>query len=73
MAIKHYPAQFKADVVAPHRSRPDATVAEIADEFGFNRETLRNWVREDEPNDRRHRRRPKRPHGLDSNELRLSC
>lgn len=48
MAMKHYPAEFKADAVALYRSRPGATIAEIADELGVNRETLRNWIRIDD-------------------------
>lgn len=48
MAVKHYPAEFKADAVALYRSRPGATYAEIADELGVNRETLRNWIRTDD-------------------------
>ncbi|WP_345608803.1 IS3 family transposase, partial [Streptomonospora salina] len=46
--MKHYPAEFKADAVALYRSRPGATIAEIADELGVNRETLRNWIRIDD-------------------------
>ena len=48
MAMKHYPAEFKADAVALYRSRPRATFAEIADELGVNRETLRTWIRKDD-------------------------
>ena len=48
MANKHYPVQFKADAVALYRSRPDATIASIADDLGVNRETLRSWVRLDD-------------------------
>lgn len=48
MAMKHYPAEFKADAVALYRSRLGATFAEIADELGVNRETLRNWIRIDD-------------------------
>jgi transposase len=48
MAMKHYPAQFKADAVALYRSRPGATIAQIANDLGINRETLRSWVRIDE-------------------------
>ncbi|WP_084741195.1 transposase [Cryptosporangium aurantiacum] len=48
MVNKHYPAQFKADAVALYRSRPEATIAQIADDLGINRETLRNWVRLDD-------------------------
>ncbi|GAA2716349.1 transposase [Micromonospora olivasterospora] len=42
------PAQFKADAVALYRSRPGATIAQIADDLGVNRETLRCWVRADD-------------------------
>jgi transposase len=48
MVNKHYPAQFKADAVALFRSRPGATIAQIADDLGVNRETLRSWVRLDD-------------------------
>ena len=48
MAMKHYPAQFKADAVALYRSRPEATIAAIADDLGINRETLRSWIRIDD-------------------------
>ena len=48
MVMKHYPAQFKADAVALYRSRPGATIAQIADDLGVNRETLRSWVRADD-------------------------
>ena len=48
MANKHYPAQFKADAVALYRSRPGTTIAQIADDLGVNRETLRSWVRADD-------------------------
>jgi transposase len=48
MVNKHYPQQFKADAVALYRSRPDATIAAIADDLGVNRETLRSWVRVDD-------------------------
>jgi transposase len=48
MANKHYPAEFKADAVALYRSRPGATIAQIADDLGVNRETLRSWVRADD-------------------------
>lgn len=48
MANKHYPAQVKADAVALYRSRPGTTIAQIADDLGINRETLRSWVRADD-------------------------
>jgi transposase len=48
MVNKHYPPQFKADAVALYRSRPGATIAQIADDLGVNRETLRGWVRADD-------------------------
>ena len=48
MVMKHYPAQFKADAVALFRSRPGTTIAQIADDLGVNRETLRSWVRSDD-------------------------
>jgi transposase len=48
MVNKHYPQEFKADAVALYRSRPGATIAQIADDLGVNRETLRSWVRLDD-------------------------
>lgn len=49
MVMKHYPPQFKADAVALYRSRqPDATIAQVADDLGVNRETLRHWIRLDD-------------------------
>ncbi|MDT0327000.1 transposase [Nocardiopsis lambiniae] len=48
MAMKHYPAEFKADPVALYRPRPGATIAQIAAELGLNREPLRNWIRRDD-------------------------
>ncbi|MET7747676.1 transposase [Micromonospora sp. NPDC005367] len=44
MVNKHYPAEGKADAVALYRSRPGATIAQIADDLGVNRETLRSWI-----------------------------
>jgi hypothetical protein len=43
MVNKRYPVEFKADAVASCRSRPDASIASIADDLGVNRETLRSW------------------------------
>jgi transposase len=48
MVNKDYPAQFKADAVALYRSRPGSAIAQIADDLGVNRETLRRWVRADD-------------------------
>jgi transposase len=48
MVMKHYPPQFKADAVALYRSRPGVTMAQVADDLGVNRETLRSWVRADD-------------------------
>ena len=48
MVMKHYPPEFKAEAVALYRSRPGATIAQIADDLGINRETLRSWVRIDD-------------------------
>ncbi|MGW0633874.1 transposase [Streptomyces sp. NPDC002758] len=45
MAMKHYPAEFKADAVALYRSRPGATIKSVATDLGVNTETLRNWIR----------------------------
>ncbi|MFI0914459.1 IS3 family transposase [Streptomyces abikoensis] len=47
MAMKHYPAEFKADAVALYRSRPGATIKSVAEDLGVNTETLRNWIRAD--------------------------
>jgi len=58
MVMKNYPPEFKAEAVALYRSRPDATIALIADDLGINRETLRNWIRAD---DRRNSGRGDRP------------
>lgn len=43
--MKNYPPQFKADAVALYRSRPEATIRQVAADLGINSETLRNWVR----------------------------
>ncbi|MFH8394299.1 transposase [Streptomyces sp. NPDC018036] len=43
--MKNYPPQFKADAVALYRSRPEATIRQVAVDLGINPETLRNWVR----------------------------
>ena len=32
MVMKHYPPEFKAEAVALYRSRPEATIAQIADD-----------------------------------------
>ncbi len=41
-----YPAEFRRDAVALVRSS-DKTVTQVAKELGFNRETLRQWVKQD--------------------------
>ncbi|MEV7325920.1 transposase [Streptomyces sp. NPDC093970] len=43
--MKNYPPQFKADAVALYRSRPDATIRQVAAHLEINPETLQNWVR----------------------------
>jgi transposase len=43
--MKNYPPEFKADAVALHESRPEATIRSVAADLGINPETLRNWVR----------------------------
>jgi transposase len=48
MVMKHYPPEFKADAIALYRSRPGATIAQVADDLGINRETLRSWIRIDD-------------------------
>ena len=46
--MKHYPPEFKAGAVALYRSRPGATIAQIAADLGINPETLRSWIRIDD-------------------------
>jgi transposase len=58
MVMKHYPPEFKAEAVALYRSRPDATIAQIADDLGINRETLRSWIRIDDEKQVGHLARP---------------
>ena len=41
-----YPAEFRRDAVALVRSS-DKTVTQVAKELGLNRETLRQWVKQD--------------------------
>jgi transposase len=48
MVMKHYPSEFKVEAIALYRSRPEATIAQIADDLGVNRETLRSWIRIDD-------------------------
>ncbi|WP_219729331.1 transposase [Streptomyces noursei] len=43
--MKHYPAEFKKDAVELYRSRPGATIKQVAVDLGVNTETLRNWIR----------------------------
>ncbi|WP_234021406.1 transposase [Streptomyces sp. 142MFCol3.1] len=43
--MKHYPPEFKADVVALYESRPEATIRSVAAVPGGNPETLWNGVR----------------------------
>ncbi len=45
MVTEHYPPEFRAEAVALHRSRPGATIKSVADDFGGDHETLRNWIR----------------------------
>lgn len=47
MVMKQYPPEFKADAVALYRSRPDATIKQLAEDLGVSRETLRSWIRRD--------------------------
>jgi transposase len=46
MAGRRYPPQFRRDAVALVRSS-DKTVRQLARELGVNRETLRNWIRQE--------------------------
>ena len=48
MVMKRYSAEFKAEAIALCRSRPGVPVAQVADDLGVNRETLRSWIRIDE-------------------------
>ena len=48
MVMKNYPPQFRAEAVALYRSRPGTTIAQVADDLGVNRETMRNWIRLDD-------------------------
>lgn len=48
MGMKKYPPEFRAEAIALCRSRPGATVAQVADDLGINRETLRSWIRIEE-------------------------
>ncbi|MGW6263047.1 transposase [Streptomyces sp. NPDC055085] len=43
--MKNFPPELKADAVALYRSRPGATIEQIAVDLGINPETLRNWIR----------------------------
>ncbi|MEU4765642.1 transposase [Actinosynnema sp. NPDC023794] len=46
--MKHYPPEFRAEVVALCRSRPGATIKSVAGDLGVNHETLRDWIRLDD-------------------------
>ncbi|WP_184074612.1 transposase [Nocardiopsis mwathae] len=48
MVTKAYPPQFKAVAVALYRSRPGATITEVAHGLGVSRATLRTWIRIDD-------------------------
>ncbi|MFB7433178.1 transposase [Streptomyces microflavus] len=41
MGMKNYPLEFKAEAVALHASRPEATIRSVAADPGINPETLR--------------------------------
>lgn len=72
MVMKHYPPEFKAEAVALYRSRPGATIAQIADDLGINRETLRSWVRIEEGKAVGvHKAKPAAATAADSDELAL--
>jgi transposase len=43
---RSYPVEFRRDAVALVRSS-DKTVTQVARELGLNRETLRQWVKQD--------------------------
>ncbi|MBK3585703.1 hypothetical protein JHN49_18970 [Streptomyces sp. MBT57] len=40
--MKNYPLEFKAEAVALHASRPEATIRSVAADPGINPETLRS-------------------------------
>ncbi|MCX5151469.1 MULTISPECIES: hypothetical protein [unclassified Streptomyces] len=43
--MKHYPAEFKANAVAPYTTRPKATIRQATAELGANPQTLQNSIR----------------------------
>jgi transposase len=51
MVMKNYPLEFKAEAIALYRSRPEATIKQVADDLGINKETLRSWIRIDDGKD----------------------
>ncbi len=59
--MKRYPPKFKAEAVALYRSRPEATIQEIAADLEISFETLRTWVRAAAANRPRGRRAKKDP------------
>ncbi|WP_323138317.1 transposase (plasmid) [Streptomyces sp. NBC_01340] len=59
--MKHYPPEFKADVVALYESQPEATIKRIAADLGVNPETLRHWIRDAGTSRPRSRRTAKPP------------
>ncbi len=44
MVMRVYSPEFKADAVTLYLSDPSHTYAQIGDDLGVSRETLRNWV-----------------------------
>ncbi|RSM92971.1 MULTISPECIES: transposase [unclassified Streptomyces] len=64
--MKRYPPQFKAEAVALYRSRPEATIQEVAADLEISFETLRTWVRAagaNRPRGRRAKKDPAEPPG----------
>lgn len=43
--MTHYPAEFKKGAVDLYRSRPQATIKELAADLGVNPEALHSWIR----------------------------
>lgn len=45
--VKHYPQEFREDVVAVARRRePGVTLKQIAEDFGVSDASLSNWLRQ---------------------------
>lgn len=64
MGMKKYSPEFRAEAIALCRSRPEVTVAQVADDLGINRETLRSWIRIEEGRKNGPHWSPPEPSGL---------